>query len=275
MDGPGDMARFFFPTGVAVDGQGNIIIADQFNHRIRSIATDGNVTTIAGDGTRAFMDGPGDMAKFRNPEGVAVDGQGNIIIADASNHSIRSIDPNDNFNVTTIAGDGTAAFMDGPGDMARFAGPTGVAVDGQGNIIIADQANRRIRSIVCAPPTPTPLTIQQTNFSCEDPLNCVIDGISYFNDTLVITTNGVTGLNITTAPGASQVFIDVPCNDGSLTTIADATTIPEFPVGSGTYRLQFWRPSNAFISISILESGAATPVPTSLFPANGYSIRSE
>ena len=145
MDGLSTAAQFRFTSGVAIDGFGNIIVADFQNNRIRQISPDGVVTTIAGDGTSGFMDGPGTAAQFFGPAGVAIDGLGNIIVADQSNHRIRQIGPDG--VVTTIAGDGTSGFMDGPGTAAQFFGPVDVAIDGSGNIIVADFQNNRIRKI--------------------------------------------------------------------------------------------------------------------------------
>ena len=145
MDGLSTAAQFRFTSGVAIDGFGNIIVADFQNNRIRQISPDGVVTTIAGDGTSGFMDGPGTAAQFFGPVDVAIDGSGNIIVADFQNNRIRKISSGG--VVTTIAGDGTFGFMDGPGTAAQFNLPVKVAIDGFGNIIVADESNHRIRQI--------------------------------------------------------------------------------------------------------------------------------
>ena len=90
-DGNGTQASFHHPTGVAVDGDGNIIVADHGSHRIRKISPDGSVSTLAGSGTAGHADGNGTQASFHNPFGVAVDGDGNIIVADPSSHRIRKV----------------------------------------------------------------------------------------------------------------------------------------------------------------------------------------
>eukprot|EP00937_MAST-01D_sp_MAST-1D-sp2_P007871 g7871.t1 len=144
-DGHGTSAHFNLPVGVAVDGDGNIIVADQTNHRIRKITPRGDVTTVAGSGSSSFADGHGTSAHFNNPVGVAVDGEGNIIVADYNNHRIRKITPSG--DVTTVAGSGSSSFADGHGTSAHFNLPRGVAVDGEGNIIVADYNNHRIRKI--------------------------------------------------------------------------------------------------------------------------------
>jgi hypothetical protein len=130
---------------VAVDRDGHdVIVADQSNHRIRKISPQGKVSTIAGSGDPGFSDGMGSVAMFYNPSGVSVDGDGNIIVGDVSNHRVRMISPEG--QVTTIAGNGSNGFLDGAGIAASFASPTDVVVDGDGNIIVTDH-NNRIRKI--------------------------------------------------------------------------------------------------------------------------------
>jgi sugar lactone lactonase YvrE len=143
-DGSCTEATFDGPCGVAVDGEGNIIVADEKNHRVRKVAPDGTVTTVAGTGN-GYRDGPGTEAMFAGPCGVAVDGEGNIIVADHGNHRVRKIAPDG--TVTTVAGSRNVGYKDGPGTEATFDGPCGVAVDGEGNIIVADRGNHRVRQI--------------------------------------------------------------------------------------------------------------------------------
>jgi DNA-binding beta-propeller fold protein YncE len=145
-DGYGTQAHFNHPRGVAVDGDGNIIVADYGNHRIRKISPDGNVSTLAGSGKKDFGDGQGAQAHFNCPHGVAVDGEGNIIVADRDNHCIRKISPDG--NVSTLAGTGKAGSPNkGLATEAKFNNPSDVAVDSNGNIIVADSYNECIRII--------------------------------------------------------------------------------------------------------------------------------
>ena len=155
-DGPGNLARFSLPVGVAVDGSANVYVADMNNETIRKIAPDGMVTTLAGSpGDHGNADGIGTAARFFAPYGVAVDARGNIYVADSLNGTIRKITPDG--MVTTLAGSaGVIGSSDGAGSSARFRGPMGVAVDGNGNLYVADSQNYTIRKItraaVVAPP---------------------------------------------------------------------------------------------------------------------------
>ena len=143
-EGQGASARFYGPIGIALDGSGNVYVADSGNHRIRKITASGTVTTLAGSGIKGYADGQGSSASFNNPTGVAVDGNGNVYVADSENHRIRKITPNG--TVTTLAGSGTAGSTNGNLTTASFSSPTAVAVDGEGNVYVGEGAHR-IRKI--------------------------------------------------------------------------------------------------------------------------------
>jgi sugar lactone lactonase YvrE len=146
-NGTGAAARFYWPSGVAVDGSGNVFVADLGNSTIRKITPSGVVTTLAGTaGSRGSADGTGAAARFWLPEGVAVDGSGNVFVADTGNNTIRKITPSG--VVTTLAGSADQpGSADGTGAAARFREPQGVAVDGSGNVFVADYYNGTIRKI--------------------------------------------------------------------------------------------------------------------------------
>jgi sugar lactone lactonase YvrE len=144
-DGEGGGARFNFPHGVAVDESGNIYVADSGNNRIRKITASGNVMTFAGSGIKGIADGLGKEASFNHPHGLAIDGSGNVYVADRQNHSIRKISPSG--TVTTLAGSGKPEFADGQGKEASFNQPCGIAVDEIGTVYVADTNNHRIRKI--------------------------------------------------------------------------------------------------------------------------------
>ncbi len=145
-DGTGTAARFFSPTGLALDSEGNIYVADG-NSLIRRITPAGVVTTLAGNPeTFGWADGTGSAALFFNPIGLVVDNTGNVFVADSSNHVIRRITPAG--VVTTFAG--LAHFNgsdDGTGNAARFNTPRGLAMDRSGNLYVADSQNHTVRQI--------------------------------------------------------------------------------------------------------------------------------
>ena len=135
------------PTAVAIDGSGNIFIADSFNNRIREV-TGGIISTFAGNGTAGFSgDGSAaNAAELNRPNSIAFDGAGNLYIADTGNARIRKIDTSG--NISTIAGNGTVGYSgDGGNATAAEISPNEVAVDASGNIYIAELNNSRIRKI--------------------------------------------------------------------------------------------------------------------------------
>lgn len=144
-DGPGSVAKVNFPIGVAADYQGNVYVADDGNHRIRKIAPDGVVSTLAGNGNQALLNGTGTAASFWNPSGVVADSQGNVYVADAGNHCIRKVTSSG--VVTTFAGNGTAGLLDGVGLNAKLNHPVGLTFDSQGNLYVADSYNHAVRKI--------------------------------------------------------------------------------------------------------------------------------
>jgi hypothetical protein len=148
LDGPSASATLNLPRGVAVDGAGNVYVAEPYNNKIRKITAAGAVTTLAGTGTAGALDGPGTSATFRGPSSVAVDAAGNVYVGDYSNQKIRKITAAG--FVTTLAGTGVRGADDGPTTSATFSSPYGVAVDAAGTVYVADANNQKIRKITAA-----------------------------------------------------------------------------------------------------------------------------
>lgn len=146
-DGTGTTARFNRPQGVTVDGAGTVTVADYGNHAIRQVTSAGVVTSLAGlPGTSGTANGTGTTARFNNPAGIARDGAGNFYVADRGNHAIRVVTPGG--DVTTLAGlPGTSGSADGTGTAARFYRPQALALDGAGNVYVADSDNQTIRKV--------------------------------------------------------------------------------------------------------------------------------
>lgn len=173
-DGTGGKARFYYPTDVAVAGDGTIYVADTLNHVIRKIDRNGNVTTLNAPSDRIveiipgivetagdYRDGPIASAKFNEPSGLALDAKGNLYVSDTGNQRIRYIDFAKG-TVTTVAGGAFAdanagilynegelyapgGYADGAAAEARFHGPKGIAVTKDGGLLIADSENHVIR----------------------------------------------------------------------------------------------------------------------------------
>lgn len=149
-NGPALSAWFMDISGIALDTAGNVYVADSGNNRIRKVVQGGNVTTVAGDGTRAFGGdgGPATAAKLYDPRGISVDAASNIFIADYNNYRIRKVDTSG--IIRTVAGDGTTSCCHGDGGPATKAElnlPEGVTVDSVGNLFIADTSNGRIARV--------------------------------------------------------------------------------------------------------------------------------
>jgi sugar lactone lactonase YvrE len=137
------------PNQLAVDASGNLYIADTGNNRIRKVDTQGNITTIAGDGTAGYSgdSGPATNASLRAPFGVAVDSSGNVFISDSGNHRVRNVGPSG--VIQTVAGDGVPGFTADGGLAvdASLNSPGAIAVDGSENLFIADTLNNRVRQV--------------------------------------------------------------------------------------------------------------------------------
>jgi hypothetical protein len=150
-DGRGRGALFnfeFYGGGVATDPAGNIYVSDTSNNTIRKITLEGNVTTIAGSAgdTPGYADGLALEARFNSPTHLAVTSNGTIYVADTSNHTIRKISPDG--TVSTLAGvAGIRGYTDGPGGIAKFNLPHGLALDAAGNLYVGDVGNDAVRKI--------------------------------------------------------------------------------------------------------------------------------
>jgi sugar lactone lactonase YvrE len=146
VDGAGVLASFNNPTGVALDPQGNLYVAETGGHRIRKIDAAGNVTTFAGNGVAGNVDGTGTAAALGAPRGIVVDPSGNVYVAsEQSGGFIRKISPTG--VVSTIAGVGNVGAIDGPALSASFHFPRGIAVNSQGDVFISDCDNGRLRRL--------------------------------------------------------------------------------------------------------------------------------
>ena len=148
-NGAATAAKLNVPTGIALDSNGNLYIADTHSHRIRKVDMSGNITTVAGTGEQGISGdgGAATAAKLSFPYGVAVDSNGGLYIADTHNHCIRKVDEHGRIN--TVAGNGIVGFSGDGGDatVAQLCFPYAVAVNTCGSLYIADTNNHRIRKV--------------------------------------------------------------------------------------------------------------------------------
>ena len=158
---PATLSSLDYSQDVAVNAQGDVFIADTYNNRVVKVTPQGQVFAVAGDGVAGYS-GDGRLAAFaqlNEPAGVAVDAQGNLYIADAANNVIRRVDAKTQV-ITTVAGDfaadkannGLGGFSGdgGPATSARLNDPQGIAVDGAGDLFIADTFNNAVREVTPA-----------------------------------------------------------------------------------------------------------------------------
>ena len=153
--GPATDAKLYFPSNIAFDSSDNLFIVDELNNVIRMVDSSGIITTMVGNGYGAGLSfggymgdgGPATAAELYDPNDIAFDGAGNLFIADHWNNVIRKVSTSG--IITTFAGNGIAGYVGdgGSATAAEFSGPTGLALDGLENLIIADQHNNVLRKV--------------------------------------------------------------------------------------------------------------------------------
>jgi sugar lactone lactonase YvrE len=249
VDATGSAARFHGPQGLALSALGGLFVADTNNNAIREIVTsNGAVTTLAGQaGVVGNADGTNSQAQFYYPSGIAVDSIGNLYVADTDNHSLREITPLG--AVSTLAGlAGSSGSADGVGSLARFNFPTGVAVDGAGDVYVADTNNDTVR-VAFAPVAPVITQQPQSQTvtaggSVQFPVNATgrpaVTYQWYFGSTAI---NGATGSTYTVSnaqsANAGGYSVVVTNSVGSTTsdtadlTVSESTPISTIPQGGG------------------------------------------
>ncbi len=233
-------ATFNVPFGVAVDSAGNVYISDCLANKVRKVATDGKITTVAGTGVN-FGDYTGDNkpaveSKLNVPLGIALDSAGNLYIVDRNNHRIRKVAAATGI-ITTVAGNGQIGFSgdDGPATQANLNFPEGVAADAGGNLYITDTGNQRIRRVNASDGKIT--TIAGTGVAGFNG-----DGIAAKDAQLFFTppSNNLTPSFIAADPMGNVIFADrsnnrirkITMSDGRISTLA-GTGVAGF-VGDGS-----------------------------------------
>ncbi len=147
-EGPYNVAQFNAPSSLALDGVPNLYAGDEGNFRIRHVNMNGDTSPFVGDGTNAYKEGAGIAAELSRPLGLCWDGVSRLLLADAGNHRIRSIDSAG--NSALVAGSGAAGNADGPNAQATFTAPSNVTVDAAGDVFITDTTSNLVRRISLA-----------------------------------------------------------------------------------------------------------------------------
>ena len=210
------------PQGIAFDSSGNLYIAEFNSHRVRKVTPSGSITTVAGNGIPSYYGdgGPATLAGLYNPIAVAVDASGNLYIADQANNAIRKVSGG---IISTIAGQGVSVIGfsgdGGPASQSKLASPTGVFVDGAGNVYAMDAGNIRVREILSGAPGlsafPGSLTFSGTaggTVAAAQSINITspLPGLSFS------ATTNVPWLTLTPAAGAAPGILQVTADPSQL-----------------------------------------------------------
>jgi sugar lactone lactonase YvrE len=247
-DDTGSAARFHGPQGLALDASGDLFVADTNNNAIRKIViATGVVTTVAGQaGIAGSADGSSSQAQFHFPSGVALDAAGNLFVADTDNHTLREITPSG--IVSTLAGlAGSSGSEDGVGTAARFDFPTGISVDGPGNVYVADTNNDTVR-IACLPGLPV-ISQQPQSVSVNPGDNATLSvmatggPILYYNwyqntrtvegTTVTVDISGNRTINLTNVQAYNAGIYYVTATNSSGTVTSNEVQLTIMPAGGG------------------------------------------
>jgi len=263
-DATGASASFNFPRGIAVLPDSNIVVADTGNHRIRLVTPAGVVTTLAGS-TAGFSNATGTAARFSSPARIAVNSDGSIIyVADSTNQRIRAVTYPGGV-VTTLAGS-NQAYADGTGTAARFNNPSGIAMLPDGNIVVSDLGNHRIRIVT---PAGVVTTLAGSNQAYADgtgtaaSFNNPQDVSSRIDGTIVVTDRFNGRIRLVTYPGGvvttlagsgSNAFADGTGSAASFHTLSGLTVIPSTGVAivcdSANNRLRIVTPAGVVTTLA-------------------------
>lgn len=219
VDGPGVQARFFRPYGIEMDWDGSILIADEWNHRIRRVQPTGFTSTIAGSGLLGSDDGPASQARFNYPWDLVSDQDGAIYVMDGYNYVIRKIEGD---SVITYAGEaGNVGGQDGYGIEASFSGATAISMDHRDNTLyIGDAFNELIRKVE---PSPGINLFAKTYYPNGDSITyyhgdtlCLGDALTYVAVPTSYTNYDFYVNEVFTQTGISNVLVYQPTNAGTL-----------------------------------------------------------
>ncbi|HYD21302.1 MAG TPA: T9SS type A sorting domain-containing protein [Flavipsychrobacter sp.] len=267
-NGPATAASMNYPSGLCMDQNGNIFVADYYNNVIRRITFGGaQITTVAGDG-QALYQGDGGLATLASlnfPYGVAIDAGDNIFIADQQNHCIRKVDPAG--IITTVAGNGTLGFSGDGGlaTLAMLAGPSGVGVLGSGDLYVADVNNQRIRMVTNCPIPTQPDPIVGSQYFCPGSQDTFsIPQVNNATSYVWTLPNGWTGSSTT------ESIIVTPGSAGGTITVYGVNSCGNGPSESITVSLMPVPTATASGSLTFCTGGSVNLLAT---PASGVDYQ--
>lgn len=269
-------------SGIAVDSNETLYIADTGNNRILKATSSGTLSLLAGSGVAGTADGTGAAAQFYQPQGIAVDSAGNVYVADTENHRIRKITPAG--VVTTIAGS-TAGYSDGYGTLTQFNTPVAIAVDSLGSLYIADSANNRVRKMYLDTCDKQMYASNDKCYSCvagssRDPYcseaNQTIINTTIPNTPAITITLGIVGKEITVTSGVTNgLYTSVsispfpaPSGYSYTSTLSGGTTSANTAINTPTFNLQAInfsptnRPTHATLKFYLNSSGGNIEIGT-------------
>ena len=288
-DGAGSQAQFWRPYGLTLDNDGNIIVADEWNHKIRKVTPSGVVSTVAGTGDVGLINGAAASAAFNYPWDVTVDPEGNIYVADGYNYVIRKITPTG--QVSSLAGTPqTSGGVDGPAQLASFSGATAVAWEyDQGTIYVGDAYNHLVRRIIFddAPPASVTLVnLSGTTQLCEgDFLQVEAQPTSYsayrfFLDGALVQDNGSASASIGNLDvGNHDLYVEAISGTDTLESNSIQFTVAAVPQTSISVvgELSFYEGDSVILVASgvgeFLWSNGATTQTITVYSAGTYSVQ--
>ncbi|MEM6804591.1 MAG: PKD domain-containing protein, partial [Bacteroidota bacterium] len=257
-DGPGLQARFFRPYGIEMDWDGSILIADEWNHRIRRVQPTGFTSTIAGSGLLGSDDGPASQARFNYPWDLVSDQDGAIYVMDGYNYVIRKIEGD---SVITYAGEaGNVGGIDGYGIEASFSGATAISMDHRDNTLyVGDAFNELIRKVE---PSPGINLLAKTYYPNGDSITyyhgdtlCLGDALTYVAVPTSYTNYDFYINEVFTQTGISNVLAYQPTNAGTLEVEVEALSPEGITFRTETFILHIVDVPKADFDYSLLGEG--------------------
>ncbi|MEK4436084.1 NHL domain-containing protein [Paenibacillus sp. FSL K6-2862] len=270
--GDATSAQLFFPTGVALDDEGNLYIADTSNQRIRKVDSSGKITTVAGNDNGGFNGDGGAAveAYLYNPTGVVIDGGGNLFIADSSNQRIRKVDSSG--KITTIAGTDLMGYGGdgGPATSAELFTPQGIALDRSGDLYVADLYNSRIRELSLNVSARTVVAFAASSIpevGTNNAITLTVKNAEGYTDTTFTGIHDVTISGYLQAPDSSYGSVE-----GTLLSAPSQKVSVTFVRGVAKFNVRLHKAKPQTISLSVADVASPAANPLIIHPVAGKAV---